>query len=606
MIRRLFSLFTALMLLMNINIPALTGNRANKNEKSDSPVQPDTWAAVDGLGRVAPLNVKKCGDHERFVGMFYWTWHYNFARDNTAKNVTEMLKGNESALHDYNADLWNNAPDGAPHFWDEPVYGYYSDLDEYVIRKQAELIADAGVDFIVTDCTNGTATWDEANEVLFKVLEQAKADGVNVPQVAFMLPFWDGESTHISLKNLYEKIYSSGRYEDLWFKWDGKPLIMAHPDCLDENNPEDKAILDCFTFRLNEASYFADSTFITENIWGWCSDYPQAKYGCSLNGSVEEMCVSIAQNAHDGNLAAMNCVEGAQGRSFTKGLYSYKYFNGKKNVRVDKNTENALYYGLNFQQQWDRALLCDPDVVFVTGWNEWIAGRWSEWCGTENAFPDEFSPEYSRDIEPSNGELKDYYYYQLVTNIRRYKGTEKPVAANESGEKEYYHYTNNTPARDCDGWVGLHYTADTMRNDFKKVTVKNDSENVYFTVECENNITPYTDRAWMRILIDSSPNPGSDNWEGFEYIINRDNASPDTVTVEKSTGGWAFIQTGNAEYTVNGNIMTVAVPLCALSMDAENVHFNFKLSDNMLSDGDIMDFYKNGDVAPGGRFAFVY
>jgi len=30
------------------------------------------------------------------------------------------------------------------------------------------------------------------------------------------------------------------------------------------------------------------------------------------------------------------------------------------------------------------------------------------------------------------------------------------------------------------------------------------------------------------------------------------------------------------------------------------------LSDNMQVDGDILDFYKNGDVAPGGRFMFVF
>mgnify|MGYP003308982899 CR=1 FL=1 len=38
----------------------------------------------------------------------------------------------------------------------------------------------------------------------------------------------------------------------------------------------------------------------------------------------------------------------------------------------------------------------------------------------------------------------------------------------------------------------------------------------------------------------------------------------------------------------------------------DNVKFNFKLSDNMQNDGDILDFYKSGDVAPGGRFTFVY
>lgn len=34
--------------------------------------------------------------------------------------------------------------------------------------------------------------------------------------------------------------------------------------------------------------------------------------------------------------------------------------------------------------------------------------------------------------------------------------------------------------------------------------------------------------------------------------------------------------------------------------------FNFKWTDNTQNDGDIMDFYLNGDVAPGGRFKFAF
>ena len=89
-------------------------------------------------------------------------------------------------------------------------------------------------------------------------------------------------------------------------------------------------------------------------------------------------------------------------------------------------------------------------------------------------------------------------------------------------------------------------------------------------------------------------------------MINRANATKNTVTVERSLGGWQFEQTGTATYTVRGNRMTLTIPAAALGLTENNVHFNFKLSDNMQTDGDIMDFYKSGDVAPGGRFTFVY
>ncbi|MEL7586212.1 MAG: hypothetical protein AAGU19_05820 [Prolixibacteraceae bacterium] len=36
------------------------------------------------------------------------------------------------------------------------------------------------------------------------------------------------------------------------------------------------------------------------------------------------------------------------------------------------------------------------------------------------------------------------------------------------------------------------------------------------------------------------------------------------------------------------------------------VDIEFKWNDNMQENGNIMDFYVNGDTAPGGRFNFVY
>jgi hypothetical protein len=588
----------------------------------ETDIDPDTWTAVDGLDRTLPT-YKEVGDKddEKFVGMFYWIWHENFAKQYTAKNVQQILNEHPEAINDYNSSVWDQSGDGIPHFWNEPLFGYYTSVDEYVLRKHAEMIADAGVDVIVFDCTNGSQTFDESYEALFRVFEQAKQDGVNVPKIAFILPFAAGEDTKTSLVNLYDNIYSKGRYKDLWFMWKGKPLIMAYSESLNKKDAQQRKILNFFTFRENESSYFAKNTSICKKTWGWCSDYPQTKFGTSLCGKTEEMCVSVAQNAANGSLVAMNSEsENVQGRSFTHGEYSYTYNKYGKSVTVDRNTEDSMYYGLNFQQQWDYAIKCTPEFIFVTGWNEWIAGRFKNWCGTNNAFPDECNDEYSRDIEPSAGELKDYYYYQLVSNIRKYKGVSKPAATTgnttidiygsdsqwNNVKNQYNHYVNSTQKRDCHGWVGLQYQSDTMRNDFKSAKVTYDNNYVYFRIETVNDISPYTDNAWMRILIDSDSD-NANGWEGFEYIINRNNATSSKVKVEAFNGGWIFNDVGSGDYYVNGNHMYLRIPRSALGIDENgSVHFNFKLSDNMQTDGDIMDFYKNGDVAPGGRFAFVF
>lgn len=620
-IRAIVSVFTAICMLPTmINVWFYGTN--NINENSNGRVKPDTWVAVDGLGRTLPTYAEVGEtDNEKFVGLFYWLWHYNFASSFEADNVTEILKEAPEAVRDFSHPVWENTESGKPYHWNEPLFGYYQNLDEYVVRKHAEMIADAGVDVIIFDCTNGSFTWQPAYETLFKVFDEAIAEGVNVPQIAFMLPFTSSEDAATSLRDLYNNIYSQGRYKHLWFMWEGKPLIMAHSQALDKSDPLEKEILDFFTFRKNIPTYFDDNYSISKESWGWCSDYPQTEYGTSLFGNPEQMCVSVAQNAADGQLVAMNNGGNVQGRSFTHGNYSYSYTKGDETVTVDSSTENAVLYGRNFQQQWDYAIECDPDFIFVTGWNEWIAGRHEEWMGTENAFPDQFCDEYSRDIEPSAGVLKDYYYYQLCANIRRFKGVSEPMKTSggqtidingadgqwNSVANEYFHYTGSTRNRDADGWVGLHYENSTMRNDFESVKVTYDSENVYFRIETVDDITSYTNPAWMRILIDTDSTGKSSNWEGFEYIINRDSATASTVKIEKSTGGWKFEETGIAQYTVSGNVMQLSVPRSALGLSAgEDVHFNFKLSDNMQADGDIMDFYQNGDVAPGGRFMFAF
>src|SRR5690606_20496289 len=91
--------------------------------------------------------------------------------------------------------------------------------------------------------------------------------------------------------------------------------------------------------------------------------------------------------------------------------------------------------GRNFAEQWERALEVDPPFVFVTGWNEWIASRFDENAPFYGAGPvtfvDQFDQEFSRDCEPMKGGHGDNYYYQLASQIRRYKGVRPlpPVVA---------------------------------------------------------------------------------------------------------------------------------------------------------------------------------
>ncbi len=590
-------------------------------------VRPDTWSAVDGLNRTVSDYEAVGQTKEKYVGMFYWTWHAGHSVSNRARNVTSVLKKYPEAVNDFNHAAWEGTPSGTPYFWNEPLFGYYNGMDAYVLRKHAEMLADAGVDVVIFDCTNGTFTWKAGYEKLLEVFAKARADGVKTPQIAFMLNFAANSDSKANLNTLYLDLYRPKRYQDLWFYWEGKPLIMAHKSNLNASDPIEKEILNFFTFRANEPTYYAADTPSSQKRWGWCSIYPQTKYGTDSTGRIEQMTVSVAQNySASHGLTAMNDPRGGVfGRSYTSGkngAYSYQYTHQNKTVTVSSQTENALLYGLNFQQQWDYAIQCNPDFIFVTGWNEWVAGRHAAWQGTVNAFPDQFNDEYSRDIEPSSGILKDHYYYQLVENIRRYKGVSVPqkndadaiIDIYETGDMwsgifpSYNHYTGSTLPRDTDGYVGTHYKSDTMRNDIVSAKVAFDRDYVYFMVETADPLSPYTDKAWMRLFLDTDFTGSTPNWEGFEYVINRKTPGAETAYLEKSTGGWNFRQIGTVAYHASGNRLQIKVPrtLLGFGTDGNIPAFRFKWADHMQEDGNILDFYQSGDVAPGGRFTFVF
>ncbi len=114
---------------------------------------------------------------------------------------------------------------GAMHHWGESQFGYYLADDAYVLRRHAQMLADAGVDFIVFDVTN-QATYKSYYMALLKVFAEIRAAGGRTPQVAFLTPFWDPPRV---VAQLYADLYQPGLYSDLWFRWEGKPLILADP-----------------------------------------------------------------------------------------------------------------------------------------------------------------------------------------------------------------------------------------------------------------------------------------------------------------------------------------------------------------------------------------
>jgi hypothetical protein len=510
------------------------------------------WPATDGLGRSLATHAKVGSPRsDRTVAMFYFLWHE--AGYPGPFDVTKILAADPAARHKATSPPWG--PLFAPHHWGESIFGYYLGDDEAVLRKHAQMLADAGVDVIVFDASN-KATYPHNYLKLFEVFRRVRNEGNRTPQVAFLTPFGDPRST---VNELYRKLYAKRLYEELWFRWDGKPLILA------DSSQMDSAPRRFFTFRQPQPDYFAGPT--RPNMWSWLEIFPQHVFKNS-RGEKEQMSVGGAQNAIGNRVGSMS-EPGARGRSF---------------------------HGDNYAEQWERAIHEDPRVIFVTGWNEWFAGRFDEFNGikTPPMFVDEFDEEHSRDIEPMKGGHGDNYYWQTVDFIRRYKGVPPlppPVTPQAitidgkfddwNGVRPEYSDTVGDPVHRHHAGYGKAgpYENNTGRNDIISAKVTCDARHLYFYVRTKSPLTTPTDPNWMLLLIDSDANPRT-GWLGYDTVIR--------------PGVTAY-----APFKAKGNELELVLPRGLV-----HTTFDFKWCDNIAPQGDAVRFTLDGDAAPNDRFNY--
>lgn len=547
-------------------------------------------AATDRLGRkVVPVGGER---KNRYVGIFYFLW-----LGQHVKSTTDIYD-NTKLLASSPEKLWDTAgneasPVGEFHFWGEPLFGYYNSTDEWVMRRHVKMLTLAGVDFLIFDTTNA-ATYDNVWEKLFAILEEYRTAGWNVPKIAFYTNTESGKT----MRHLYDTLYAPGRYRELWFTRDGKPLIIGSEA---ELEPE---LRDFFRFRPSQWPNEPDR----KGGFPWIDWHrPQKLYD-------DVMSVSVAQ--HPG-LPFSDSV-----------LFKEHTGNWGRGFHDGHNDKSAIYRGANFEEQWQHAIECDPEIVFVTGWNEWIAikfvGNPATNYGQRVFFVDCADEEFSRDAEPMRGGYGDNYYLQLARNIRRYKGAEiqgdmfrttKTIdiygspSQWESVTTIYRGFGDRTP-RDCVSHSPkMRYTAPAPRNAICEVRVADDAEYLYFYIHAAEMIEldPQKHNC-MNIFI--APLDGGSGLGGFDYVAGREYFGS-ASSIHKITasgmeiGTPEYTQVGHAEYSAAGNTMQVRIPRAAVSLGADE-GFIFKIADGVDDPDDMMSYYVSGDSLPFGRLGFAY
>jgi hypothetical protein len=548
-------------------------------------INPSQLVATDALNRTLPT-YNDVGDKRpnKLVGIFYYIWHGAHSRE--IYDITEILKKNPKN------------PKFGPlrkfHFWGEPEYGYYKSDDPWVIRNDLQMLANADIDFMFFDVTNNKTYLNTVKEIC-KISSKMRAEGVKTPSICFLSNSKSGRV----LNELYDEFYSKNLYKNLWFYWNNKPLVMGQP-----NDPVLRPeVKKYFTIKY---SWAWTKSKTEPNHWQWIDNYPQ-DYGWSTNPEIpEQITVSVASHPTR-----------AQGKSF---------HNGKQPKVNDYYVTPVTEQGLFFEEQWKRALQVDPQIIMITQWNEWLAQRFSAKKNLKNYagkplkkgktfFVDVFTSEFNRDIAPMKSGYTDNYYYQMVANIRKFKGLEKPQKYsstktikidNNFQEWEtvfpiYKDFSGDTEHRDHEGFDPYYsYKNKTGRNDIIDSKVTNDNNYVYFYAKTKEDLSKHSKENWMLLFIDIDKDK-STGWEGYDYIINHDVKNKNTTTLKKwNQNKWEEVS--KLDFSYKNNEIEIAVPVKVIKSKS----FYFHWADNPTDLDDISSFFLDGDSAPDRRFNYSY
>ena len=552
-------------------------------------------AGRDHLGRELVSADETHGARKnRQVALFYYLWHGQHGTHGPW-DVSKIEAADPKAMEKPDSPLWPDASCAPLLHWGEPLFGYYLSTDEWVLRRHVQMFIDAGIDALMFDTTNGYH-YREVTDKLFKILEEYRAKGFPAPKFFYYMapqPRGCGTST---VYDVWENYYAKGRYRDLWYELDGKPVMVARSD-----RPYRQEIRDCFTFRRPTWG-----TPSMPDTWYW-GGMPTQNVAVSSLGLREMLPVTVGSPhiAMDAPAdcgwrrgACAGCSEGYWGAP----IQGRSWHDGHRDTR-----ENAAHYGFFFQSQIDWALAKereDVPLALVCQWNEWIAplitDKTNEYYGFKRHWiniQDEYNMEFSRDIEPMKDGYKDAYYFQMMNFVRRWKGLPQPAKATrrhaicsaddwDAVSPEYVEMTGDCKPRDWPGHDACgQYRVYTGRNEFKSLKVAvGEDDCVYFRAETVEPLKHSTNANWMNLFVRMPGRPVDSM--GYTHRFP-----------EKGGGAVCTYDTKSVVYKV---------PCKALGVDSRRAFkLEFKWSDNRQSD-DVMDFYVNGDAAPRGRLNWLF
>ena len=459
--------------------------------------------------------------------------------------------------------------------------GYFLSKDEYVIRKDMSMLADAGVDVLVMDVTNAVRYWDEW-DVIFPVMQRMKAEGNKVPQFCF----WAFNGPAITVvQDLYDKVYKVDKYKDLWFHWDGKPLLLVQRQAERrrerpgdtasqpalrsgrQDGPEPPAlqrprlrrrvlqglhpgservlhaendVVGISTSGPASASSGRKTTGVSATTWAMSRSrrWLRTNWSRRHKGVAEEAAVTPGQ--HPSSLTG-KCWTREHGEPE---LNEYDLPVPTHVPWLGKTVEHPEGYGIYFQQRWDEALQVNPQFLYINDWNEWTAGKYQPPAGQTLSVHAARQPvllrrPVQRRVQPLHPADEGRVHRQLL----HADGPEHPALQGHSPDSRTERVapdhdrrqmwrigrasTSSTATRSAMSFIATtrvmaDCTTRTTRAAMTSSPARWPSTATTCISACRpaQPLTSHTDNNWMLLLIDADQNHDT-GWYGYDYLINK-------------------------------------------------------------------------------------
>lgn len=335
-------------------------------------------------------------------GILYEPWHC-LVKGRPIHDIAEFLAGRQAL-----------GPAPEFHWWSKPAAGYYCLTEnDPLLREHARQLADAGIDFVAVDFSNhDSLSYQYVDLEYLEPLQHLLRVWSTIPDAPKVVPF-----VQVTRQgDLYREIIRRLRqYPNLMFEFRGKPLLLIVANAAVAVDAAKRAAL--------------EEGFTTRTMW-------------DDGSNAEWYFISRCQRAFLASKATIACNQPV-GRKAGRveevpvaAAFQHDYMS-------DPATAVPRFGGATFLKQMARVDdFKDAPIVFILGWNQWIVQRLcaksdlspdptctqggSPLINGNPVFTDEFSEEYSNDMEPGGAE-GDKYYRLLLCEITRRKNA--PSAA---------------------------------------------------------------------------------------------------------------------------------------------------------------------------------